>query len=32
MRGAEPRGIVNRDIVNDPRWRRKLEDFGRRFG
>jgi len=32
MQGRPPRGIVNRDIVSDPRWLRKLEDFGGRFG
>lgn len=32
MHGRQPRGIVNRGIVNDPRWLGKLEDFARRFG
>lgn len=32
MHGTIPRGIVNREIVENPRWRRKLEDFATRFG
>jgi phosphoglycerate dehydrogenase-like enzyme len=32
MQGRQPRGIVNRDIADDPRWLAKLEEFGRRFG
>jgi phosphoglycerate dehydrogenase-like enzyme len=31
MRGKVPRGIVNREVIDDPRWLAKLEDFGRRF-
>jgi phosphoglycerate dehydrogenase-like enzyme len=31
MRGKAPRGIVNREVVDDPRWQAKLEEFGRRF-
>ncbi len=32
MHGRTPRGIVNREIVENLRWRRKLEDFATRFG
>jgi phosphoglycerate dehydrogenase-like enzyme len=32
MRGRVPRGIVNREITERPRWRAKLERFGQRFG
>ena len=31
MRGKVPRGIVNREVIDDPRWLAKLEEFGRRF-
>jgi phosphoglycerate dehydrogenase-like enzyme len=31
MKGNVPRGIVNRAIVDDPRWKAKLENFGRQF-
>jgi phosphoglycerate dehydrogenase-like enzyme len=31
MRGKVPRGVVNREVVDDPRWQAKLEEFGRRF-
>jgi D-3-phosphoglycerate dehydrogenase len=30
LSGKEPRGIVNKEIVNDDRWRAKLTRFGRR--
>lgn len=30
--GREPRGIVNRDVLTHPDWRRRLADFARRFG
>ena len=29
--GTAPDGIVNKSIVDSPRWREKLESFGRRF-
>lgn len=32
MAGKKPRGIVNRDIADNPRWTAKLGEFGRRFG
>lgn len=31
MLGKVPRGIVNREVVDDPRWQNKIEGFGRRF-
>jgi phosphoglycerate dehydrogenase-like enzyme len=31
MRGKVPRGIVNQEVMYDPRWQAKLEEFGRRF-
>jgi phosphoglycerate dehydrogenase-like enzyme len=31
MKGNVPRGIVNRDIVDNPAWTEKLKTFGRRF-
>ena len=31
MRGKVPRGIVNQEVMSDPRWQAKLEEFGRRF-
>jgi phosphoglycerate dehydrogenase-like enzyme len=31
MHGKVPRGIVNRDVIDDPRWQTKIEEFGRRF-
>jgi phosphoglycerate dehydrogenase-like enzyme len=30
--GRMPRGIVNRAILEDPRWRQRLADYGGRFG
>jgi phosphoglycerate dehydrogenase-like enzyme len=32
QRGEVPRGVVNREVLEDPRWRARLEDYGRRFG
>jgi len=32
MKGEVPRGIVNRGITDDPRWKAKLEEFGKRYG
>ena len=29
--GTAPDGIVNKSIVDSPRWQEKLESFGRRF-
>jgi hypothetical protein len=30
--GREPRGVVNRAVLNSERWRKRLEDFRMRFG
>ncbi|CAN5439442.1 NAD(P)-dependent oxidoreductase [soil metagenome] len=30
--GREPRGIVNRAVLEHPEWKRRLADFGKRFG
>jgi phosphoglycerate dehydrogenase-like enzyme len=30
--GREPRGIVNRDVLNTETWKRALADYARRFG
>jgi D-3-phosphoglycerate dehydrogenase len=30
--GREPRGVVNRKLLSDDRWLRRLADFGARFG
>jgi phosphoglycerate dehydrogenase-like enzyme len=30
--GREPRGVVNREVLASDRWRRRLADFGERFG
>lgn len=32
MAGQEPRGIVNRDIVENAAWLAKLEGYGKQFG
>ena len=32
MKGQMPRGIVNRDVMNNPGFKAKLEAFGKRFG
>jgi phosphoglycerate dehydrogenase-like enzyme len=32
MRGEVPRGLVNREIADDPAWRKKLEALKARFG
>jgi phosphoglycerate dehydrogenase-like enzyme len=32
MRGEPPRGIVNRKVADDPRWRAKLERYAATFG
>ena len=32
MQGRIPRGIVNREIVDNPAWTAKLEAYARRFG
>jgi D-3-phosphoglycerate dehydrogenase len=32
MHGREPRGIVNREILENAEWRAKLAGFGERFG
>lgn len=32
MRGRQPHGLVNKDILNDPLWRQKLNGFKQRFG
>ena len=31
MSGREPRAVVNRDVIESDRWRRKLEDYRKRF-
>lgn len=31
MHGKVPRGIVNRQVTDDPRWQAKLEAFAERF-
>lgn len=30
--GREPRGIVNREVLASDQWRRRLAEFGRRYG
>jgi D-3-phosphoglycerate dehydrogenase len=30
--GREPRGVVNRAVLQSERWQRRLEDFRARFG
>lgn len=30
--GREPRGVVNREVLASDQWRRRLAEFGRRFG
>lgn len=30
--GREPRGVVNRAVLESEAWKRRLADFGRRFG
>jgi hypothetical protein len=32
MKGQIPRGIVNRDVMNNPGFKAKREAFGKRFG
>jgi hypothetical protein len=32
MHGRVPTGIVNREIVDRPEWRAKLERYGAAFG
>jgi len=32
MHGRVPRGVVNREIVDDPAWRAKLDRYRERFG
>jgi phosphoglycerate dehydrogenase-like enzyme len=31
MAGRMPRGVVNREVVDHPRWKARLDAFGRRF-
>jgi hypothetical protein len=31
MHGKVPRGIVNRQVADDPRWQAKLKAFAARF-
>jgi len=31
MQGREPRGVVNRDVLENVRWKRRLADLGQRF-
>ena len=31
MNGREPRAVVNRDVLESDRWRRKLTDYRKRF-
>ena len=30
--GRAPRGVVNRAVLEEPQWTRRLADFGARFG
>jgi phosphoglycerate dehydrogenase-like enzyme len=30
--GREPRGVVNRAVLDTETWKKRLQDFGRRFG
>jgi D-3-phosphoglycerate dehydrogenase len=30
--GRVPRGVVNREVLDDEKWQKRLADFGRRFG
>ena len=32
MHGREPRGIVNRAVLDNATWKKRLAEFGRRFG
>jgi D-3-phosphoglycerate dehydrogenase len=32
QRGQVPRGVVNREVLDDPRWRARLEGYRRRLG
>jgi len=32
QRGNVPRGVVNREVLEDPRWTARLEGYRRRFG
>ncbi len=32
MHGREPRGVVNKDVLASETWKRRLADFGTRFG
>ncbi len=30
--GREPRGVVNREVLASDLWKKRLADFGKRFG
>jgi D-3-phosphoglycerate dehydrogenase len=30
--GRVPRGVVNRAVLDDPQWKRRLAEFEKRFG
>ncbi len=32
MHGRSPRGVVNREVLDMPRWRTRLNDYAQRFG
>ena len=32
MAGKVPRGIVNKEIVDSPKWQQRLDDYRSRFG
>ena len=32
MRGREPRGVVNKDVLSNAIWKRRLADLGARYG
>jgi hypothetical protein len=32
MKGQVPRGVVNREVLERPGFKAKLDRFGRRFG
>jgi D-3-phosphoglycerate dehydrogenase len=32
QRGGVPRGVVNREVLDDDKWKKRLAELGRRFG
>jgi Lactate dehydrogenase and related dehydrogenases len=32
MQGREPRGVVNREVLNSEAWKKRLHDYAARFG